>query len=77
MKKEFTFIWGQRFCLIVNYKCVCVGGGGGGVDTSNCRFAAAVIILKWNYLSLISLLFSFTIYALPINNFLQPPNPNM
>ena len=30
MKKEFTFIWGQRFCLIVNYKCVCWGGGGGG-----------------------------------------------
>ena len=50
MKKEFTFIWGQRFCLIVNYKCVCWGGGGGGggggVDTGNCRFAAAVIILN-------------------------------
>ena len=32
MKKEFTFIWGQIFCLIVNYKCVslCVWGGGGG-----------------------------------------------
>ena len=30
MKKEFTFIWGQRFILIVNYKCVCWGGGGGG-----------------------------------------------
>ena len=30
MKKEFTFIWGQRFCLIVNYKRVCWGGGGGG-----------------------------------------------
>ena len=30
MKKEFTFIWGQRFCLIVNYKCVCWGGGGRG-----------------------------------------------
>ena len=44
MKKEFTFIWGQRFCLIVNCKCVCWGGGG-GVDTGNCRFAAAVIIL--------------------------------
>ena len=29
MKKEFTFIWGQRFCLIVNLS-VCVGGGGGG-----------------------------------------------
>ena len=48
MKKEFTFILGQRFCLIVNYKCVCWGGGGGGggVDTGNCRFAAAVIILN-------------------------------
>ena len=46
MKKEFTFIWGQRFCLIVNYKCVCWGGGGGGVDTGNCQFAAAVIILN-------------------------------
>ena len=42
MKKEFTFIWGQRFCLIVNYKCVCWGG----VDTGNCRFAAAVVILN-------------------------------
>ena len=41
MEKEFTFIWGQRFCLIVNYKCVCWG-----VDTGNCRFAAAVIILN-------------------------------
>ena len=30
MKKEFTFIWGQKFCLIVNYKCVCWWGGGGG-----------------------------------------------
>ena len=44
MKKEFTFIWRQRFCLIVSYKCVCWGGG--GVDTGNCRFAAAVIILN-------------------------------
>ena len=42
MKKEFTFILGQRFCLIVNYKCVCWGEGGG----CNCRFAAAVIILN-------------------------------
>ena len=40
MKKEFTFIWGERVCLIVNYMCVCVGGG------DNCRFAAAVIILN-------------------------------
>ena len=32
MKKEFTFIWGKRVCLIVYYMCVCVlGGGGGGV----------------------------------------------
>ena len=47
MKKEFTFIWRQRFCLIVSYKCVCWGGGGRrGVDTGNCRFAAAVIILN-------------------------------
>ena len=48
MKSEerVTFIWGQRFCLIVNYKCVCWGGGGEGVDTGNCRFAAAVIILN-------------------------------
>ena len=45
MKKEFTFIWGQRFCLIVNYKCVCWRVGE-GVDTGNCRFAAAVIILN-------------------------------
>ena len=30
MKKEFTFIWGKRVCLIVYYMCVCVGGGGGG-----------------------------------------------
>ena len=29
MKKEFTFIWGKRVCLIVYYICVCVGGGGG------------------------------------------------
>ena len=43
MKKEFTFIWGQRFCLIVNYKCMCWGWG---VDTGNCQFAAAVIILN-------------------------------
>ena len=28
MKKEFTFIWGQRFCLIVNYK------GGGGIPVT-------------------------------------------
>ena len=47
MKKEFTFIWGQRFCLIVNDKCVCWGGGGGEwVDTGNCHFVAAVIILS-------------------------------
>ena len=32
MKKEFTFIWGQIFCLIVSYKCVSLfwGGEGGG-----------------------------------------------
>ena len=41
MKKEFTFIWGKRVCLIVNYMCVCVGGGG-----YNCQVAAAVIILN-------------------------------
>ena len=29
MKKEFTFIWGKRVCLIVYYICVCVGGGWG------------------------------------------------
>ena len=49
MKSEerVYFHMGQRFCLIVNYKCVCGGGGGGrGVDTGNCRFAAAVIILN-------------------------------
>ena len=52
MKKEFTFIWGQIFCLIVNYKCVSLcwggggGGGGGGGDTGYCRYAAAVIILN-------------------------------
>ena len=34
MKKEFTFIWGQRFCLIVNYKCVCWGGGGGWIPVT-------------------------------------------
>ena len=32
MKSEerVYFHMGQRFCLIVNYKCVCVGGRGGG-----------------------------------------------
>ena len=34
MKKEFTFIWGQRFCLIVNYKCVCLGGGEGWIPVT-------------------------------------------
>ena len=28
MKKEFTFIWEKRVCLIVYYMCVCFGGGG-------------------------------------------------
>ena len=41
MKKEFTFIWGKRVCLIVYYMCVCWRGGG-----YNCQVAAAVIILN-------------------------------
>ena len=43
MKKEFTFIWGKRICLIVYYMCVLGGGGLGGY---NCQVAAAVIILN-------------------------------
>ena len=39
MKKEFTFIWEKRVCLIVYYMCVCWGG-------DNCQVAAAVIILN-------------------------------
>ena len=47
MKKEFTFIWGKRVCLIVYYICVCVGGGWGWVGVGyNCQVAAAVIILN-------------------------------
>ena len=41
MKKEFTFIWGKRVCLIVYYIHMCVLEGG-----YNCQVAAAVIILN-------------------------------